>query len=366
MGDWDAPRPFGVVLPGGVGEPGLPPRPTVMPPHWLGPPPAHTPRQALPSLWPASRPCLRPPLLNGVRGSCRGAARGPPETHVVTQTSTSWALRPTSSLAQRIHLLTGGKQGPGEGHGEVPSCSRTRLAPEVCRLESVTWSHPSWSQPTWSHPSWRQPCPKKDGLLASGGSQLGGDGASQGASLSCMPTVMEAGWGPPAGGEVSELPDKQRGGKGQTAEGYFRSRMALLQAAEWMQQALQRTHWNTKEGHPEPPSQGQMASAQWDRISSPRSQELLSFLKVGQEEGHTCHWAPCPSEGLCPRGWEALRCALSLAQGKESVWRWPYKERCGQTPAPGSGLGCDEYFIPEKALTFCWMASISCTASFSS
>ena len=93
----------------------------------------------------------------------------------------------------------------------MPSCSRTRLSGSTCSQVGIeargrtwgsafllqnsapTWSHPSWSQPTWSHPTGRHPCPKKDGLLASGGSQLGGDGASQGASLSCTPTVMEAG-----------------------------------------------------------------------------------------------------------------------------------------------------------------------------
>lgn len=91
----------------------------------------------------------------------------------------------------------------------MPSCSELGSHLE-CHQESVTWRHPTWStppgapcleHPIWStsrgaprpeHPTWRHPCPKKDGLLASGGSQLGGDGASQGASLSCMPTVMGA------------------------------------------------------------------------------------------------------------------------------------------------------------------------------
>lgn len=34
------------------------------------------------------------------------------------------------------------------------------------------------------------------------------------------------------------------------AEGYFRSRMAVLQAAEWMRQALRRTQLKYKSGVP--------------------------------------------------------------------------------------------------------------------
>lgn len=138
-----------------------PPGPTVMPPPPLaGPPPAHTPRQALPSLWPASQPCLGPPLLDRVRGSGRGTARGPgwdargntdldfvgAPSHVLPCTADPRAHRREArprgrtcgsafllqNSAQRTHLLTGGKRGPGEGRGEVPSYSRTRLPPGVC------------------------------------------------------------------------------------------------------------------------------------------------------------------------------------------------------------------------------------------
>ena len=61
-------------------------------------------------------------------------------THVVTQTSTSSHVLPCTA----VHLLTGGKQGPEKGHGEVPSCSELGSHLE-CHQESVTWRHPTWS-----------------------------------------------------------------------------------------------------------------------------------------------------------------------------------------------------------------------------
>ena len=82
-------------------------------------------------------------LTGGKRGPGKdvGKCLPAPELGSADPPAHRWEARPRGrtwgsafllqNSAQRIHLLTGGKRGPGEGRGEVPSCSRTRLPPGV-------------------------------------------------------------------------------------------------------------------------------------------------------------------------------------------------------------------------------------------
>lgn len=58
--------------------------------------------------------------------------------------------------------------------------------------------------------------------------------------------------------------------------------------------------------------------------------------------------------------------ALTLLQGQELCGTLGHRSKgTNKPPFSGRGLGAINISYPKKALTFCWMASISSRASFS-
>lgn len=151
------------------------------------------------------------------------------------------------------------------------------------------------------------------------------------------------------------------------------SRLCLQPASESPRQPLQGSSWTITEKAALSP-----ASQEWGALKDGGCAPLhvegsLSSLEVDQGKDHrgskhhhphplTPARPPHPREGRSPRE----QGALTLLQGKELRRTLGHLSKGrNKLPLPARGLGAINISYPEKAVAFCWMASISSRASFS-